>query len=180
FAPFGEFSGQLDTSGENIALVDAQGDTVISFRYDDKIPWPEAADGDGYSLVWTNAVANGDPAEPGNWAASSILHGTPGASDPALAVAQGLTGTHPFNLFPNFPNPFYPVTTIRFDLQQSGFVKLEIFDVLGRHVITLAEKSLPAGRHEFEWNARDYAAGLYFYRLETDRHVQIRKALIVK
>ena len=51
FKPFGEYNGQLNNGGETVSLINAAGDTVISFEYSDDVPWPVEADGDGYSLV---------------------------------------------------------------------------------------------------------------------------------
>ena len=58
-------------------------------------------------------------------------------------------------VFGNHPNPFVEKTTIHFNLPQRGEVRVEIVDVLGRHVRTLQNGTLPAGRHELTWDARD-------------------------
>lgn len=75
-----------------------------------------------------------------------------------------------FVLRQNYPNPFNPQTTIFFDLPESAFVRLAVYDALGNIVSTLAEGELTAGNHQFQWNARDastsVASGVYLCRIE--------------
>lgn len=85
-----------------------------------------------------------------------------------------------YALYPAYPNPFNPVTHIRFDLPKSGEVQLIVYDILGRRVATLVNKKMAAGRYEVEWNAADYGSGLYFYQLKTDKFNEVRKMLLVK
>ncbi|MBN1673067.1 MAG: chitobiase/beta-hexosaminidase C-terminal domain-containing protein [Kiritimatiellae bacterium] len=93
-AVFGVYDGGLDNGGERLALLDSDGLTVTAVRYNDKDPWPEAADGDGHSLVVIDA--NGDPQDPANWRASNLIGGSPGYDDGApyrVVVCEALTHT---------------------------------------------------------------------------------------
>ncbi|KAA3618385.1 MAG: T9SS C-terminal target domain-containing protein [Calditrichaeota bacterium] len=180
FAPFAEFTGQLDNAGENLTLATATIDTLITLRYNDKSPWPESADGAGYSLTWTNNSGNGEPGDPRNWTASHAIHGSPGEADLAVSVSANTAMPQRFALYQNYPNPFNPTTTIQFYLAKSSFVKLNIYDILGRHIETVFEKHLPAGQHEMIWQANSHAAGVYFYRIEAGSWIQTRKALLLK
>ena len=72
----GLYEGSLSNRGERLALVDRNGETVLSVDYKDRGAWPSEADGDGYSLVLANA--DGDPDAPANWRASLAKGGTPG------------------------------------------------------------------------------------------------------
>ncbi|MBN1672653.1 MAG: lamin tail domain-containing protein [Kiritimatiellae bacterium] len=95
-ALFGVYAGTLDNGGERIALLDCEGRTVTSVRYNDKAPWPAAADGDGFSLVPVDE--NADPDDPGNWRASNLIGGSPGRTDgPAchVVVSEALSHTDP-------------------------------------------------------------------------------------
>jgi len=88
-------------------------------------------------------------------------------------------------LHPNYPNPFNPRTTVRFDLAGAGHVDLAVYDVAGRLVKRLVATSLPAGTHEAFWEGRDSAgrraaAGVYFFRLKTAETVAIHRAALVK
>ena len=85
----------------------------------------------------------------------------------------------------NYPNPFNPNTEIGFDLPKSSFVSLDIFDVLGRKVTTLIYEHLTAGSKRVQWDGRDntgaeVASGVYFYRLRTGDHVEVRKMVMLK
>lgn len=65
----------------------------------------------------------------------------------------------------NYPNPFNPSTTIAFDLPERGEVKLRVFDILGREVVTLVDRTLEAGRHRALWQTGTNASGVYLSRL---------------
>lgn len=68
-------------------------------------------------------------------------------------------------LHPNYPNPFNPATTIRFQLDSPSFATLTIFNIMGQEVDHLVENVLPIGRHSVSWNANGFPSGIYFYRL---------------
>ena len=70
-----------------------------------------------------------------------------------------------FELHQNFPNPFNPTTTIRFDVRTAGNVSLKVFDVLGREVAVLADEFLRAGSYERVFESADLSSGVYFYTL---------------
>lgn len=80
-SPKGVYSGKLSNKGEKLVLADGAGRVVASVRYNDKMPWPETADGGGYSLVLDNPA--GDPDNGLSWAPSNELNGTPGKDDDA-------------------------------------------------------------------------------------------------
>jgi hypothetical protein len=84
----GIYSGKLDDGGEKIRLRSSDGNTIISVEYDDDPPWPLSPDGLGYSLVLAEPF--GDPDQPETWRASSQLHGSPGADDPAPSYNLGV------------------------------------------------------------------------------------------
>ncbi|MFO7448435.1 MAG: CotH kinase family protein, partial [Ignavibacteriaceae bacterium] len=86
FMPLGEYEGQLDNGGESIVLVNAAGDTIFSFNYDDSSPWPEEADGEGYSIVSKDLNGNGDPNLAEYWIRSGAINGSPGATDIATGI----------------------------------------------------------------------------------------------
>lgn len=86
-------------------------------------------------------------------------------TETSVAKASQLIRNHV--LHPAFPNPFNPSTTIVFELATSGPAVLEVFDLNGRLIATLADGHLDAGRHVFFWNATDRPSGVYFCRLTT-------------
>ncbi len=83
-------------------------------------------------------------------------------------------------LLPNFPNPFNPVTHIRFELPQATQVKLKIFDMRGRLVQLLLNQRLSPGIHQVEWQARDVASGIYFCWLQANGQTKVQKMILLK
>ncbi|MEE9432586.1 MAG: T9SS type A sorting domain-containing protein, partial [Melioribacteraceae bacterium] len=89
-------------------------------------------------------------------------------------------------LLQNYPNPFNPTTNISFNLSESGFTTLTIFDLLGKKVTTLVDKQMNVGNHKVEFNASNLSAGTYFYELKVtslaipNGFVQTKKLLLIK
>ncbi|MFH1050429.1 MAG: FlgD immunoglobulin-like domain containing protein, partial [bacterium] len=83
----------------------------------------------------------------------------------------------------NSPNPFSTTTTIKFSLPERTFVRLDIVDIFGNTVVTLAEEDLPAGLHSLTWNGynsngKKAGAGTYIYRLRTSSEILVGKLII--
>ncbi len=70
-----------------------------------------------------------------------------------------------YSLSQNYPNPFNPTTHFEFRIADFGFVKLVIFDILGREIDVLVNEELNPGTYEVEWDGSNYSSGIYFYRL---------------
>jgi len=85
-----------------------------------------------------------------------------------------------FSLSQNYPNPFNPVTNIKFSLPKSGFVKLTIYDVVGREISMLINGELLAGSYNYDFDASQLAGGIYFYKLEADDFIQTKKMVLIK
>jgi Secretion system C-terminal sorting domain len=85
-----------------------------------------------------------------------------------------------FSLGFNYPNPFNPTTTIQYSTTSNSYVKLRVYDILGRQVATLVDGVEYAGEHTVQWNAGSRPSGVYFYRLETKDHVFTRPMLLMK
>lgn len=92
-----------------------------------------------------------------------------------------------YHLFTNYPNPFNPTTTIRYDIPRAGMVNLKVFDILGREVAGLVQEFQPAGSYSVQMNASNLASGVYFYRLQVvsaDRQagsfISARKMIVLK
>ncbi len=79
-----------------------------------------------------------------------------------------------------YPNPFNPTTTISFDLNHPGIVKLNVFNVMGRQVSTLIEDNMSVGHHEIVFDGRELASGIYFARLTAGAFVQSKKMVLLK
>jgi photosystem II stability/assembly factor-like uncharacterized protein len=85
-----------------------------------------------------------------------------------------------FHISQNYPNPFNPATTIKFQVPNSSYVRLTVFDVLGRLVSTLADGKFSPGVHSVSWDASNYPSGIYFYRLESGNYSESKKMLLIK
>ncbi len=91
-----------------------------------------------------------------------------------------------FTLFPNFPNPFNPQTTIRYQLKQDADIRLSIFDITGREVRLLFSGRQRAGDHSAIWDGADnsgkiVASGIYFVKLQDGkRNSLVQKMTMVK
>jgi len=72
-----------------------------------------------------------------------------------------------FKVSPNYPNPFYPATTISFELNASGPTQVVVYDMLGRKVAQLVDATMSAGAYETTWNATGYPNGVYIYTVHT-------------
>jgi hypothetical protein len=88
-------------------------------------------------------------------------------------------------LYQNHPNPFNPTTTISFDLVNAGKVALNVYNIKGELVRTLASGNYPAGKHDVLWNGNDnsgksISSGVYFYHLKTKEYSSFRKAIMLK
>lgn len=88
-------------------------------------------------------------------------------------------------LYPNYPNPFNPVTRIKFDVPRSGPVKLEIFTILGQRVATPVAQTLLPGQYTVDWNARNdlgepLGSGIYIYRLTIGETSLSRKMILLR
>ncbi len=85
-----------------------------------------------------------------------------------------------FNLEQNFPNPFNPVTNIKFAVAKNGLVTLKVYDISGREVAQLVNMELNAGTYNFDFNASHLSSGIYFYRLTTNNYTDTKKMVLVK
>ena len=90
-----------------------------------------------------------------------------------------------FALEQNFPNPFNPITTLRYDLPENSYVNVIIYDMLGREVKTLVNQTQDAGYKSVIWDAtNDYgkpvSAGVYLYQIQAGEFVQTKKMVLLK
>jgi len=90
------------------------------------------------------------------------------------------TAPERFALLQNFPNPFNPSTTIKFDIDEGAFVNLSIFDQLGRRIKTLVNENLSPGAYQVKFDAKDFATGVYMYRIQAGNKSAAKKMLLMK
>ena len=95
-------------------------------------------------------------------------------------VLAGEQQPYQTRLYPNYPNPFNPATTIPYSLQTAGPVKLRVYNILGKLVATLVDENQRAGSHEVQFNASHLSSGVYFYRISTPGFTETKKLLLLK
>lgn len=84
------------------------------------------------------------------------------------------------SLSQNYPNPFNPSTNISYQIPNSEFVTIKIYNVLGKEVSTLVNKQQPAGYYEVQFNASSLSSGVYFYRLITKNSTITKRMLLLE
>jgi len=85
-----------------------------------------------------------------------------------------------FALWPNYPNPFNPATTIRYSLPEASHVSLYIYNITGRMVEQIINQHTPAGYHTVTWDASSYSSGVYIARLKAGSFVKTQKMVLMK
>ncbi|MBK9096687.1 MAG: T9SS type A sorting domain-containing protein [bacterium] len=80
----------------------------------------------------------------------------------------------------NFPNPFNPITTIRYSIANHSNVTIKVYDILGREVVALVNEEKPVGEYEVEFNAETLPSGIYFYQLKAGQFSETKKMILLK
>lgn len=179
----------LDFYGVN-AAADSSGNDAWSVMNQDTLSY---ADPGNTTTVWfdiTLPVFGGgsDTVHVVHYAVYSEIDNTVSASD-SVIITKSITDVNDnpwadlpnsIDLYQNYPNPFNPVTSIAFNLPRQSNVQLEIINIQGQVVDVVNNGTLPAGYHEFEYDASSLSSGVYFYRLITDDSSQSRKMVLLK
>jgi hypothetical protein len=85
-----------------------------------------------------------------------------------------------YTLYQNYPNPFNPATKIEYDMPKENNVTLIVYDLLGRKVIDLVDEIEKEGHYSVEFNGRQLASGMYFYRIQAGSYSSVKKMLLLK
>lgn len=85
-----------------------------------------------------------------------------------------------YALFQNYPNPFNPNTTINFQIPESGFVTLKVYDAIGNLLKTLISEEKQTGVYKVDFDATNLASGIYFYELKSKDFISTKKMLLIK
>ncbi len=116
---------------------------------------------------------NEDWLRPHAWGMLEVIDGPTDVADNSIAPVE-------FKLHNNYPNPFNPVTNIKYSIPEKSLVSIKVFDILGREVATLVNTVKNAGYHEVSFDARNLASGTYIYRITTDKQSVSKKMLLLK
>ncbi len=87
-----------------------------------------------------------------------------------------------FILYQNYPNPFNPTTKIKFDIPANivGQTFLSVYDITGREIQTLVNESLQPGSYEVTFDGSNLASGVYFYRIQSEDFVSVKRMVLIK
>jgi parallel beta-helix repeat protein len=102
--------------------------------------------------------------------------------DIPVSIAGELSETLPtvYALGRNYPNPFNPGTTIKYQLPTISDVELSVYNLLGQKVVDLVLKKQEAGYHQVEWDASQFSSGIYYYRLTAGKFQDVKKMILLK
>ncbi|MCX6163447.1 MAG: T9SS type A sorting domain-containing protein [Ignavibacteriae bacterium] len=85
-----------------------------------------------------------------------------------------------YRLYNNYPNPFNPLTIIKFQIKEPGFVTLKVYDLLGKEITTLVNENQITGTYVVNWNASNYPSGVYFYRIQAGDFIKVMRMVLIK
>jgi hypothetical protein len=98
-------------------------------------------------------------------------------------IKIGIAGLKNFKLEQNYPNPFNPTTNITYELYAPSYVKVKVFDIIGREIATLVDQNQNEGSYTVEFDASKYSnltSGIYFYKIETENYSDVKKMILTK
>jgi hypothetical protein len=117
-----------------------------------------------------------------NWqkTSNSTYNYTPGRENSITVANEKNNEKLSFNLYDCYPNPFNPVTNIKFSIPIEAKVILSVYNMLGEKVCDLLNQNLSAGTYNYKFNATNLSSGMYIYKLTVGRNVVSKKMLLIK
>ncbi|MGK7297249.1 MAG: Ig-like domain-containing protein, partial [Candidatus Wenzhouxiangella sp. M2_3B_020] len=112
--------------------------------------------------------------------AYTVTDGRGAAAHGTVEVVVAPKAPETFGVEQNYPNPFATSTRIEFDLPEAAEVRMDVYDTLGRHVRTLANRRYDAGGHHVIFDAAGLASGTYIYRLTAGGHAAVRTLMLIR
>ena len=117
-----------------------------------------------------------------------FVHNAPGSPDSVEVSGNGIISgvkntdsiIPEFSLEQNYPNPFNPVTIIQYSVGSQEFVKLKVYDILGREITTLVNEAKPAGTYEVKFDASNLSTGIYIYKIYAGSFIETKKLILIK
>lgn len=156
FAPYDQFSRSLDNGGQSLKILDAFGNLIDEVAYDDKNPWPEDADGDGYFLELIDYQSDNDLPE--NWKASVEI------SAPPLSISEPLEP-----ILKVYPNSFDTEINV---VSKNNMLEILIYTVDGKQVYEHREQE-----NQLRIDLRKFEKGVYFLHVKMVHGILIRKII---
>jgi hypothetical protein len=154
-----------NTMGTTVATT--TGPQVFTFKYKVDPAWVSAN-------VYTAAFVQNDA--PTN---KEVMNAASGDVQTSIGTVSNII-PEKFSLAQNYPNPFNPMTKIKFDVPSSSFVKIAVFNTVGREIAVIVNEKLNAGSYETQFNGEGLTSGVYFYSIIADGFTETKKMLLVK
>jgi hypothetical protein len=179
FAPHFVYSGSLSNGGEKIVFQTSSNQIVFSFTYDDELPWPEEADGDGFSLVSAQINPTGNPNNVDYWKISKNKNGSPMDNDLGSVTGTTVVSTANRFEFRIYPNPSSSEINIEFMLDEPEKIEIGLFDINGRLIRILANEHLSAGyrNQTVSLTSLNLKPGIYLIYVQTENEVSTQKII---
>jgi len=172
-------------------------DSVKVFIFSSGVPTSEPSVPGAFSVTGADMTDNGQVILSNSYAQNGLKYssvkvdgirvGTTWATSVLNTSVKNISSEIPdaYKLFQNYPNPFNPSTIIRFQIKDSRFVTLKIFDVLGKDIATLVNEKLQPGVYEIPFSINQYtnnqsSSGVYFYRLNSGDISETKNMLMIK
>ncbi len=183
-----QYSGfQLSNSEDEIKLIDQDGFIADEISYTSSFPFSSGASMYLRNVEYDHSVDT-------SWAMSEFLYGsgdfgTPGRAwndTTSVGLQNEILYPDQFIFYPAYPNPFNPITTIRFSVKSPKGVSLKIYDLSGKLVKTLLNGTFPdlqnhsTYEHAISWNASNLPSGVYFVQLSHGSYRKTQKVILVK
>lgn len=112
---------------------------------------------------------------------AGMIYHTESSGQPIMKIANNNENlATDILLYQNYPNPFNIQTKIKFNVSKNGKYKLEIFDILGKKVNEIFNKTYSNGYYEITLNATNLSSGIYFYRLSSENNFTVKKFILIK
>ncbi len=103
-----------------------------------------------------------------------------GTFEYSAEVEVGVTPIFEYSISQNYPNPFNPTSTIRYAIPKMGFVKISVYDALGKEVKVLVNENKAPGNYEIVFDAKELTSGVYFYKISTGEFSKVNKMILIK
>jgi hypothetical protein len=165
----GDLGFGLNNGGEIIRLYASNTEYYDAVHYDDEAPWPTEPDGLGPTLELINPSLEND--FPENWRASHEL-GTPGRQNFSNTIEE-------HSLAQNYPNPCQENTNISFNVQEAGFISIQIHDVFGRKISSLINEHQEKSNYQLSLDTSYLPTGIYLYTMFVDHQLIDTKKMVI-
>jgi hypothetical protein len=167
----------LGNTVDEIILLDPEGRVVDEVYYTNAFP-----SSSGTSMYVLDLLSNNNIVS--NWAESTTPFGlgdlgTPGEPSPSMSSST-LTIPHKIHLFQNYPNPFNSMTTLSYEISESGYMQLAIFNLSGQEVEILEEGLKHPGIFHVYWKTDILPSGVYVSQLVFDDQILSKKLVLLK